>query len=238
MAISDILNFTETPIIDEGIERYEFHEYEPIAHTNLNREGEKIINIEQQDLFTLPSEAFLLFEGRSLKADGTAYANADAVSLTNNGIMHLFSQITYQLSNQEVESVYHPDSATTGVLADNSGFAIRQAYIVQKPTTKETFSFSIPLKHIFGFCDDYNKVIYGFKHTLTLVRKSDDDAIFRVAAVAAGQVNFDKISLFIPHAIPSDVERNNLYKAIESKVTLPVTFRSRQFYNLLHLLGD
>ncbi|XP_047133849.1 uncharacterized protein LOC124812000 [Hydra vulgaris] len=256
MAISDVLNFTETPIIDVGIERYEFHKYEPIAHTNLNREGEIRINIEQQDLFTLPSEAFLLFEGRSLKADGTAYANADAVSLTNNGIMHLFSQITYQLSNQEVESVYHPgqattmlgmlkypndfqlaqglnqlwykDSATTGVLADNSRFAIRQAYIVQKPTTKETFSFSIPLKHIFGFCEDYNKVIYEFKHTPTLVRKSDDDAIFRVAAVAAGQVNFDKISLFIPHAIPSDVERNNLYKAIESKVTLPVTFRSRQ----------
>jgi hypothetical protein len=124
--------------------------------------------------------------------------------------------------------LWYKDSATTAVLADNTGFAVRQVYIVQKPTAKGTFSFSIPLKHIFGFCDDYNKVIYGFKHTLTLVRKSDDDAIFRLAAAGAGKVNLDKISLFIPHVIPSDVERLNLYKAIESKVTLPVTFRSRQ----------
>ncbi|XP_065650478.1 uncharacterized protein LOC136078623 [Hydra vulgaris] len=39
---------------------------------------------------------------------------------------------------------------------------------------------------------------------------------------------FDKISLFTPHVIPSDVERINLYKTIKSKVTIPVTFRARQ----------
>ncbi|XP_065651027.1 uncharacterized protein LOC136079232 [Hydra vulgaris] len=256
MASSDILNFTEIPTVDDGIERFEFYEYEPIARTSLNSTGEIRINIEQQDLFTLPSEAYLLFEGRLLKLDGTAYANADAVSLTNNGIMHLFSEISYQLSNQNIESVYFPgqattmlgmlkypndfqlaqglnqlwykDSSTTAVLADNSGFAVRQSYIIQKPTTKGTFSFCIPLRHIFGFCDDYNKVIYGFKHTLTLVRKSDTGAIFRNALAAAGKVNLDKISLFMPHVIPSDLERVNLYKSIESKVTLPVTFRARQ----------
>ncbi|XP_065645781.1 uncharacterized protein LOC136076235 [Hydra vulgaris] len=197
------------------------------------------INVEQQNLFTLPSEAFLLFEGRLLKADGTPYENADAVSLTNNGIIHLFIQISYQLSNQEVKAVYHPgqatttlgmfkysndfqlvqglnklwykDSVTTAVLDDNSGFTVRQAYIIQKPTTIGTFSFCIPSKHIFGFCDDYDKAIYGFKDTLTLVRKSDDGAIFRLAAADAGKIDLNKISLFIPHVIPSDLERINLY---------------------------
>ena len=33
------------------------------------------------------------------------------------------------------------------------------------------------MKHIFGFCEDYDKIVYGFKHNLTLVRKTDDDAI-------------------------------------------------------------
>jgi hypothetical protein len=51
MATSEILDFTETPIIDEGIEKYELHEYEPVARTNLNSAGEIRINIEQQDLF-------------------------------------------------------------------------------------------------------------------------------------------------------------------------------------------
>ena len=48
-----------------------------------------------------------------MKNDGTAYANAVAVTRTNNGIMCLFSNISYTLSNQEIESVHHPGQATT-----------------------------------------------------------------------------------------------------------------------------
>jgi hypothetical protein len=70
--------------------------------------------------------------------------------------------------------------------------------------------------------------VYGFKHTLTLVRKADDDAIFRLAAAGAGKVNLDKISLFIPHVIPSDIQRMQIYKTIESKVSVPVAYRARQ----------
>ena len=55
MATSDILNFTEQPLVDEGIEKFEFHEYEPVARTDLNSPGEIVINIEHQDLFTQPS---------------------------------------------------------------------------------------------------------------------------------------------------------------------------------------
>jgi len=54
-----------------------------------------------------------MFEGKLTKADSTAYANADAVALTNDGLMHLFSQISYQLSNQDIETVFHPGQATT-----------------------------------------------------------------------------------------------------------------------------
>ena len=71
---------------------------------------------------------------------------------------------------------------------DNLGFKIRQDYIVQRPVPKGTFSFKIPLKHIFGFCEDYNKIIYGMKQTLTLTRDNDNNAIFRTAAIDAGKV--------------------------------------------------
>ena len=97
MTTSEILSFTEKPIIDESIQEYEHHEYEPQARTNLNSAGEISINIELQDLFTYPSESYLVFEGRLTKADGTAYANADSVALTNNGIMYLFSNVSYRL---------------------------------------------------------------------------------------------------------------------------------------------
>ena len=55
----------------------------------------------------------MIFEGRLTKADGTAYDNADEVSLTNNAIMHLFSRIEYHLSNQLIESLNYPGQATT-----------------------------------------------------------------------------------------------------------------------------
>ena len=68
--------------------------------------------------------------------------------------------------------------------------------------------------------------MYGLKHNLTLVRKTDDDAIFRGAAAGAGKVILDKISWFMPHVIPA--EKFSSYKTIESKVKLPVVYRTRQ----------
>ena len=58
----DILNITEKPEIDQSIERYEYHSYEPVTGTDLNWSGEIRINIETQDLFTHPSESHLVFE--------------------------------------------------------------------------------------------------------------------------------------------------------------------------------
>ena len=67
----------------------------------------------RQDVFAHSSDSYLIFEGRLTKADGTAYANADEVVLTNNVIMHLFSRIEYHLSNQMIESLNYPGQATT-----------------------------------------------------------------------------------------------------------------------------
>ena len=98
--MADILKFTDTPIIHESIEEYEYHEYEPITGTRLNNGGDIRISIESQDILTHSSESYLIFEGRLRTADGTLYVNTDEVTLTNNAIMHLLSEliITYQTS--------------------------------------------------------------------------------------------------------------------------------------------
>ena len=95
--MADILKFAETPIIDESIEEYEYHEYEPITDTSVNNGDDVRICIEPQDVFTNPSESYLIFEGRLTKADDTSNVNADEVALTNNAIMRLFSRIEYHL---------------------------------------------------------------------------------------------------------------------------------------------
>ena len=150
--------------------------------------------------------------------------------------MHLFRAIWYELSGQEIENIMHPGQATTmlGLLKYSdefskskglnplwykdttdlaeAGFMIRRDYIIKNSDPKGTFSFRIPLKHIFGFCGDYDKVVYGFKHTLTLTRNDDNDAIFRANAADAGKIMLSKISWFMPHVTPADKDKMELYK--------------------------
>ena len=111
-------------------------------------------------------------------------------------------------------------------LADdnNTGFSIRRFYIIVNSNPKGSFSFKIPLKHIFGFCEDYDKVVYGLKHNLTLTRNDDNDAIFKSdqndAAgnpYASGKVILSKVSWFMPHVTPADKDKMELYKIIERK---------------------
>ena len=50
--MADILQFTDTSIIDENIEEYEYHEYDPITGTYLNNGSDIRISIELQDFHT------------------------------------------------------------------------------------------------------------------------------------------------------------------------------------------
>ena len=121
---------------------------------------------------------------------------------------------------------------------DNVGFAYRRYYIIRNSNPKGSFSFKIPLKYIFGFCEDYDKVVYGLKHTLTLTRNNDNDAIFKTDAnngaappvdnVADGKVELSEIYWFMPHVTPADKDKMELYKIIERKEKIPVGYRMIQ----------
>ena len=60
--------------------------------------------------------------------------------------------------------------SSTEAETENTGFAARHGKIIPKPANKGAFSFTIPLRHIFGFSDDYDKIVYVLKHALSLVR--------------------------------------------------------------------
>ena len=273
--MNSILRITDPILKDDSIDKYEEIAYEPVAGTNLNAPGQDIrLIIETQDIFTHPSESYLIVEGELTKANVNPPNNPrydpnnanDLITLTNNGIMHLFKRIRYDLSGQEIENIMNVGQATTmlGLLKypddfskskglnqlwykdtnptanignnGNAGFFVRRQYILgSDPIGK--FSFKIPLKHIFGFCEDYDKVVYGLKHTLTLTRNNDNDAIFKsdrqagnpaVDIVMDGVVTITKITWFMPHVTPADKDKMELYKIIERKEKIPVGYRMIQ----------
>ena len=89
--MNSILRITDPISSNEGIDKYEYFECEPVVGINLNNSGGAIrLYIETQDIFTHPSESFLLIEGRLTKGGGGEYADADLVSLANNAMMYLF----------------------------------------------------------------------------------------------------------------------------------------------------
>ena len=266
--MNNILRITDPILKDDSIDKYEDIAYEEIAGTNLNAPGQNIrITIETQDIFTHPSESYLIVEGRLLKRgvnppNDPSYGD-DLITLTNNGIMHLFKRIRYELSGQEIENIMNVGQATTmlgllkypddfskskglnqlwykdtsiDALNTNTGFDIRRKYIIRDSDPRGSFSFRIPLKHIFGFCEDYDKVVYGLKHTLTLTRNIDNDAIYKTNnvdgagndVVVDGEVKLEKITWFMPHVTPADKYKMELYKIIERKEKIQVGYRMIQ----------
>ena len=118
--MADILQITEDIPVDDSIYEYEYKEYNPIAGNmgDLNR-GSIVIVIEAQDIYTHPAESYLIVEGQLIKAVRAVggvivnYADADLVSLINNGIMYLFSDVRYHLASHEIEVLQNPGHATT-----------------------------------------------------------------------------------------------------------------------------
>ena len=120
--MADILQITEDIPVDDSIYDYEYKEYNPIVGTNLNR-GSIVLTIESQDIYTHPAESFLIIDGRLRRTnppgapadpnDPLALDDANIVTLINNGMMYLFSDIRYHLASHEIEVLQNPGRATT-----------------------------------------------------------------------------------------------------------------------------
>ena len=189
--------------------------------------------------------------------------NGEAIEVVNNDIdIATTIHGLVQISNEHAETaggVYHwakdtsthanmnpyrahnvRNAAGDGVAATvsganpnyNRGFHTRQNLILGDGNTGY-FNAIIPLSHIFGFCRDVRKVIYGVQHTLYLQRRANDDqAIYRAAAVDAGQVELTKVSLWMPHVTPALEWRAKLEEWMAAKSAMTAYWQATQIDKL------
>ena len=264
-----IYQWPENVLVDESTEEYEYFEYSPSSETEqtLNGIGEIRFSIDSLSTFVHPCKSYIYVVGQILRADNDApFENADNVTLANNGIINLFSQIKYSMSGQPVEDILNPAISSTmlgtlrypddfskssgllqcwykdsgrGDTADtNQGHVTRKNLLynsIAEAGLKGSFSFRIPLKHIFGFCEDYTKVMYGVTHTLSLFRKPDGAAFFRAAnrlgnnnADVPAKVVIEKIKWRMPQVKPSLEIANGLVSEIENKKVVQIGFKVRK----------
>lgn len=79
------------------------------------------------------------------------------------------------------------------------------------------------------FCEDYTNVMYRFKHSLLLLRGSDDGAVLHDEnEMLIGKITLSKLSWSMPHVMASLECKNVLIKMIDNKIKIPVVFCAMQ----------
>jgi hypothetical protein len=271
------LNILEPIKIDESIESYQYYEYTPQSQENLDTGTPIQININAHDSYIIPSQSYLVIQGQLVRKDnGNAYEANDQITLVNNAMMYLFSEIKYSIGGVEMERLINPGittsimtylsqpddySTSAGLLscwskdttdhADsndfdvipagpiaanfrptknpnyNQGFAVRRG-LLMSANPRGSFTFVIPFSHMFGFAE-YNKAIYGVKHSLTLNRYQDNNlALYKADAnVADGKIKLTNITWRVPQIEIEISEKASLQKIIETKKLIPISYCAR-----------
>ena len=258
-----ILDIEETPEEDVSIIRCETYDYYPITGSQLDSPGNIALTVQNNDNFFYPAGSWLEFEGQLVKAvDSQPYtADNGKISFVNCGILYLFDFMKYQLNSGEIEAVFNPgmvanivglatlpDKYVQGLIecwypdtgdekldAQNEGYKQRRDFVITSaPDPLGFFRFSVPLRRIFGFADDFHKIIYGFRHNLILTRgSSDHNALCHKDDVAQtkippGKVTLKHIRWRLPRVEANDVAKYELLQLIKNETTVNCAFRMRQ----------
>jgi hypothetical protein len=245
---NEILTIDEESIyLDNSIEKENLLQIFPTSGSNLEK-GEIKFIIETNDQYLLPSESYIYLEGKITKIDGSELVATDNyVTLTNNAPMFLFNRASYSLEGKIIEDIYDPGRASLmkGILSYSSNLSKQNTFgwILDNATSfayktdaytglqQRILSFYIPLNHIFGFAENYKKVIYGHKHSLSLFRNSDTNSIHSLHIRNNNRlVKFiiNGISWFIPEIIPNLQNQNKLLNMRSKNTIFNIPYMSRQ----------
>ncbi|XP_060874004.1 uncharacterized protein LOC132947789 [Metopolophium dirhodum] len=230
--------------VDEcKITQKHYHSFTPYSNMSLSNNDEIRISVLNMDAYTLPCESYIYIEGRVNKPSDAV----GDVRFSNNGLAFLFSEMRYEINGIEIQKLKTPgvasclkaycsytpndlntlenaawDSAMDG--EDNKNFM-----------SNNVFTGCIPLKHLFGFCEDYKIILLNCNQQLILNRASTDlDAIHVVGEGATEAVSKNrKITIELTRVVwkmpiirVSDKEKLRLIKVVDSCKTLSCAFRT------------
>lgn len=227
MSSSDsILNVGEKVMIDDSIESIEIHPFNPYNDSFKNNDEVRIA-INRQDLIVLPHQSHLLIEGKINKE----------CTLINNAMAFLFQDIRYELNGVEIDRTKNCGITTTmkGILSygKESDHALESSCWnlgAIKPIEDKDFSFTVPLKHLLGFAEDYRKVIINAKHELILNRSNTNNNSAIPLSGKHNEIEITRIVWRMPIVKVSDREKLRLMEYIENDVPLPLAFRTWDLY--------
>lgn len=227
----DIENSAEYSDVITGVE---FHTHKPYASSTYKNNDEIRIPISQQDIITAPFESTLHISGT---LSGKKAGNADAtVKFVNNAVAFMFDDIRYEIGGVEVDRTKNVGITTTikNLLSiqPNEENSLKNACWLGPGKTEENgnFSFSIPLRLLLGFAEDYKRIIVNARQELILLRSATDKNVVKSDDAVEISLNITKICWRVPHITVSDTYRLKLLKMIERDTRVHLPFRSWELH--------
>lgn len=212
----------------------EYHSHKPYASNTLKNNDEIRIPISQQDILTAPYESTLHISGT---VSGKTAANAAAkVSLVNNAIAFLFEDIRYEIGGVEVDRVKNVGITSTikCLLSTHQDELVhlKNACWFGAGKTNETtqFTFSVPLKRLLGFTEDYEKIVVNVRQELILLRSASDSNAIKSDDATSVTLTLTSLYWRVPHISLADVEKLQLYRKVERNLPVDLPFRSWELH--------
>lgn len=235
--MSEILSVGSMPSQDSSITKKQYHSYSPYTST-YGANDEVRIAIQSQDLYVLPSESYILMEAQVTRKAGDANA---AVVGTWSACpeAYLFSEMRYEINNVEIARVKNPGNTVNLKrcisYSSKSLRVVNQTYRrAYKPITTGLHQFLIPLADLFGFCDDYQKIMMNVKHELILVVNRHVINAYN-ATLDSFDINITKIQWKVPHIQLADQAKLQMLKYLERKQIIGVPYRSWELFEMPEL---
>lgn len=239
-----MLNVREKVLSDDSITNIEYRSYQSYVTGDLKHNDECRIVIQQQGLITAPGESYLHIQGKLLKHDSTGVVTK--CELVNNFIAFLFEEIRLELGGVVVDRVTNPGITTSmknyvSLTPNESNTLLNAGWCPLNDDEKfidsktGTFDICWPLSSIFGFCEDFKKVLINLRQELILVRSTDDlNATIEKTGLEKGKIVIDKISWRVPHYRVSDQERLKRLDLmdIERRISVPIVYRRWELFTI------
>lgn len=246
--MEEILNIQSGAVFDDSISHLETHAYQPYNNTSYNNSDEIRISIQNQEMNLLPSQSSIRIIGQLTKKDG---GKVKATEFVNNGILHMFEEMRYELNGVEIDRCKNVGITTllkgwpscergNGLYNENTGW-IADLSSIKFVDDENRFDVIIPLAMIFGFNENYRKIIVNMKHELTLIRSRNDvNAVVQTALTAATadtaatyedfKITITKIEWLMPCITPSNHQKIRLLRTIEKNKPIQVGYRSWELH--------
>ncbi|KAL4123340.1 hypothetical protein QTP88_015537 [Uroleucon formosanum] len=158
----------------------------------------------------------------------------------------------YEINSTEVQRFKKP--GITSAMKGYCSYSPADSNIMQNATwdisgknanfvKDNTFSGCIPLKHVFGFCEDYKRILVNCSQQLIPNRSMSDLSLLHFTSVPGGDLAIESVQVLVkkvkvqltrvlkkvPVVKVDDRERLKLMKIIDSKTMINCAFRIGSF---------